>query len=180
MLTTHLGTDPYGLLVSGVSESSGLSYGLANAVVGLLLVVAWCGLGRRLPGLGSVVQPLVTGATANLALDLLPDAQDAPLAVRIGLLALGIVTMGTGAGLYLGAALGPGPLEGAAVTVSELRGWSFARVYTPLLVVCVVTGAALGGTLGAGTLVAALCLGPLVEAVRSRTDAGGAEPPVRG
>ncbi|MFI5268844.1 MAG: YitT family protein, partial [Chloroflexota bacterium] len=98
--------------------------------------------------LGSGVVPRIApyGAAAQLAVD-----------------ALGVLIVGLGSGLYLRANLGAGPRDGLMLGLHRLTGRRIA-VTRATLELCVAAGGfALGGSLGIGTLVFALGIGPAVE-----------------
>jgi uncharacterized membrane protein YczE len=65
-------------------------------------------------------------------------------------------------GLYIGAGLGPGPRDGLTTGVAA-RGRSVRVVRTTVEVSVLVAGWLLGGTVGVGTLLYALSIGPLTH-----------------
>jgi len=82
---------------------------------------------------------------------------------RIGLLGGGLVLMGIGSGLYIGAGLGPGARDGL-MTGLHARGWGSLRlVRTAIEGTVLLAGWALGGTVGIGTVLFALTIGPIVH-----------------
>jgi uncharacterized membrane protein YczE len=97
----------------------------------------------------------------DLTLAALPDLDQ--LLVRAGAMLTGVLLMGVGSGLYIGAGLGPGPRDGL-MTGLAARGHSVRSVRTALEISVLVLGWALGGTVGVGTVVLALAIGPLVQA----------------
>jgi uncharacterized membrane protein YczE len=128
------------------------------------VLLVWIPLRQRL-GIGTVVNTLTIGFVADVSLHVLPSTD--ALAVRVVLLAASIVVFGTGGGLYIGAGLGPGPRDGlmTAIAARWHRVWA---VRTVLEVSALVTGAALGGTVGPGTVAIALSIGPLTHVALRR------------
>ena len=165
MLESKLGLAPWDVLHQGLAKHSPLSFGEASVVVSLLIVVvAWF---LRAPiGLGTVANALVVGATIELLTLLAPVTQLAhePLAVRIALLAGGLVLIGIGSGLYLGAQLGAGPRDSLMVVGAERTPLRIGVVRALLELAALAAGIALGGTVGVGTVAFALLIGPSVEA----------------
>ena len=78
------------------------------------------------------------------------------------LLVVGIVAVAAGGGMYIGAGLGPGPRDGLMTGLAE-RGMSISVARTLIEVSVVAAGFVLGGTVGVGTLVFALAIGPLTQ-----------------
>ena len=164
MVEAHLGTMPWDVFHQGVARLTGLSFGTVTIVVGVIVLLLWIPLRQR-PGIGTVSNVIVIGLGADASLALLPTPDS--LAVRWGFLvgALGINAVASG--LYIGARLGPGPRDGL-MTGLAARGHSIRVVRTGIEVSVVATGWLLGGTLGIGTVLYALTIGPLVHLLLPR------------
>jgi uncharacterized membrane protein YczE len=96
----------------------------------------------------------------------LPHAGSTPVAVAMLLAGVGL--NGLAGGAYIGAGLGPGPRDGLMTGLVRRTGGSIRVVRTSIEVAVLVAGAALGGTVGIGTVVYAVSIGPLVHAVLPR------------
>ncbi|HEY9367197.1 hypothetical protein [Streptomyces sp.] len=155
-----LGLEPWGVLHQGLAELTGLTMGVVLTIVGALVLLVWIPL-RQKPGLGTISNVLVIGIALDATLALLPDVHG--LAARIGLLVLGIVLNGVATGLYIAARFGPGPRDGLMTGLHRLTGRSIRLVRTAIEVAVVVTGFLLGGSLGVGTVLYALSIGPLAQ-----------------
>jgi uncharacterized membrane protein YczE len=160
MAEAGLGLGPWDVLHQGLALHTGLSLGSLNIAVGVGVLLLWLPLRQR-PGIGTVLNVLVIGLVVDLTLALLPEPEH--LAVQVPAMLGGVVLMGVGSGLYIGAGLGPGPRDGLMTGVAA-RGHSVRSVRTALEVTVLVLGWALGGTVGVGTVVLALAIGPLVQA----------------
>jgi uncharacterized membrane protein YczE len=159
MVEAHLGTMPWDVFHQGVARLTGLSFGTLVNTVGAVVLLLWIPLRQR-PGIGTISNVLVIGPVADIGIHLLPTPGD--LTVRITFLVTAVLLNGVASGLYIGASLGPGPRDGL-MTGLAARGHSIRVVRTSLELVVVATGWALGGTLGIGTLIYALSIGPLVH-----------------
>jgi uncharacterized membrane protein YczE len=160
LLRAELGLEPWGVLNQGVSELTGLTVGVVSILVGALVLLLWIPLRQR-PGLGTVSNVFVVGLTMDATLFLVPDADG--LAARWLLLLSGLVLNGAASGLYIAAGFGAGPRDGLMTGLHSRTGRSIRLMRTAIEVVVVLTGFALGGTVGAGTLLYALAIGPLVQ-----------------
>jgi uncharacterized membrane protein YczE len=131
---------------------------------------------RELPGLGTVANSFLVGLSADAALGVLetPDG----LALRVLLMVAGVVLNGAATALYIGSQLGPGPRDGLMTGLHRRTGVSIRLVRTGLEVTVVVLGFLLGGTVGVGTVVYTLAIGPLVQAMLpyAVVDLGAGEP----
>ena len=160
LVEADLGLDPWDVFHQGVSDRTGLPIGVVAVVTGFVLLGLWIPL-RQLPGVGTVLNAILIGLVMDLVLFGLPEP-GGRLAAWVMLLG-GIVVAGAGIGLYIGAGLGPGPRDGI-MTGLATRGWGSIRlVRTGLELAVLVVGWALGGTIGIGTLVFAVAIGPIVQ-----------------
>lgn len=161
MVRSGLGLDPWDVFHQGLARQTGLTIGTVTIAVGALVLLLWIPLRQR-PGIGTVSNVVVIGLVVDATLALLPAGGGLP--VRIGLLLVGIVANGAATGLYLGAALGPGPRDGLMTGyVARRPGRSIRLVRTAIEVTVLALGWLLGGTVGVGTVAYALAIGPLAQ-----------------
>lgn len=159
LVRAGLGLAPWDVLHQGLAQRSGLSLGTVVIVVSVLVLAAWIPLRQR-PGVGTVANALLVGLFTDLTLTLLPPAGS--LGAGITLLVMGTVMNALGTALYVGAGLGPGARDGLMVGLAA-RGYSLRVVRTGIEVAVLAIGWLLGGTVGVGTVVFALAVGPLVH-----------------
>jgi uncharacterized membrane protein YczE len=159
-----LGLDPWDVLNQGVFERfagpAGVSFGMVVNIIGVLVLLLWIPL-RQMPGVGTVANVLVIGFIANIGLRWIPA--DLSLILRAGLLVSGIVLNGIASGCYIGAGLGPGPRDGLMTGIVRRTGWPVKWVRMAIEVAVVAVGWLLGGSVGVGTILYALSIGPLVH-----------------
>ncbi|GAQ76358.1 membrane protein YczE [Streptomyces turgidiscabies] len=160
LVESGLGLEPWGVLHQGLAELTGLTIGVVSIFVGAAVLLLWIPLRQR-PGLGTVSNVFVVGLAMDGTLALVPDAHT--LAARIPLLVAGIVLNGVATGLYIAASFGPGPRDGLMTGLHRITGRSIRLVRTAIEVAVVATGFALGGTVGIGTVLYALAIGPLAQ-----------------
>ena len=159
-LRSELGNMPWDVLHQGIARFVPVSFGTITIATGVLVLLGWIPL-RQKPGLGTVSNVLVIGIVVDIALRAL--ATPTHLAVRIAFLVGGVVLNAVATAAYIGARFGPGPRDGLMTGVVAKFGWPTRRVRTVIEVAVVAVGFALGGTLGIGTVVYALAVGPLVH-----------------
>ncbi|MFR9726199.1 YczE/YyaS/YitT family protein [Streptomyces sp. MS19] len=172
MLSAGLGVPSWDVLHQGVADSTGVPFGWVVNAVGALVLLAWIPLRVR-PGVGTIANVLVVGVVADAALALLPEPD--ALAVRAPLLLSGIVLNAVATGLYVGAGLGPGPRDGL-MTGLAARGVSVRAARTGIEITVVAAGWLLGGTVGVGTVLFALAIGPLTQLALRRLTVPPAAP----
>jgi uncharacterized membrane protein YczE len=159
LVLAALGLDPWDVLHQGLARHSPFPIGTWSIIVGAIVLLLWFPLRQR-PGLGTVSNVLVIGLVINAVLALVPVPTS--LAVRIVTLCAAVVLNGIATGAYIGAGMGPGPRDGL-MTGLAARGGSIRVVRTGIELTVLLAGFLLGGTVGIGTLLYALAIGPLVH-----------------
>ncbi|MDQ6857119.1 MAG: hypothetical protein M3Z57_08610 [Candidatus Dormibacteraeota bacterium] len=159
LLLSGLGVDPWDVFHQGLSRRTGLAVGTWTILVGAAVLLLWIPLRQR-PGLGTVANVFVIGLVINLVLATVPTPHGLPLQLVTVLGGVGLNGVATGA--YIGAGLGPGPRDGLMTGLAAL-GSSIRVVRTAIEVVVLMCGWLLGGTVGLGTVVYALGIGPLAQ-----------------
>jgi uncharacterized membrane protein YczE len=158
-VSSRLGNDPWDILHQGLARQTGLSIGTWIIIAGALVMLLWIPLRQR-PGIGTISNVILVGAFADLFLWLLPDPGQ--LALRWASLGSAILVGGFATGCYIGAGLGAGPRDGLTTGLAT-RGHSIRLVRTGIELTVLTLGWTLGGTVGIGTLLYAVTIGPLAQ-----------------
>jgi uncharacterized membrane protein YczE len=164
-----LGNDPWDVFHQGLSVRTGWSIGTWIILVGALVMLLWIPLRQR-PGIGTISNVIFLGLFADATIWLAPTPDR--LAVRWAYLIVAIVSVAAATGLYLGAGLGPGPRDGIMTGLHRL-GLSIRLARTLIEVTVLVVGWLLGGTVGVGTLLFAMAIGPLTQLLMPFMRPGG-------
>lgn len=162
MVRGDIGLAPWDVLHSGAIRHIPITLGQAVVLFSFIVLLFWIPL-REKPGLGTIANAIVVGLSADATLAVL-DAPD-PMAARIALMLGGVLLCGMATAFYIGAQLGRGPRDGLMTGLHARTGISLRLVRTALEGAVVVVGLVLGGTLGIGTVVYALAIGPLAQAM---------------
>ena len=159
IIQSGLGNAPWSVLAQGISLKSGLSIGTSTLIIGVLVLSLWIPLKER-PGFGTLANILIISLFIEIGTKIFPLQEG----VLTGLIFtfLGITLVGIGSALYITCGLGPGPRDGAMTGLHQRTGVRVGRVRLGLEVIVSIAGAALGGTLGLGTLLFALFIGQSV------------------
>lgn len=158
MVRAGIGVSPWDVLAQGVSLKTGIPFGFVTNLIGLVVLAFWIPL-RQKPGLGTVLNVLLVGPSAQVGLDLLP--QQTELWAQVLFFAAGLVLLAVATGLYIGPRLGPGPRDGLMTGLHARTGRPIWMVRTAIEVTVLIIGWVLGGNVGVGTLAFALLVGPL-------------------
>jgi uncharacterized membrane protein YczE len=160
MVRSDFGLNPWDVFHQGVGDRTPLSFGTVVILAGVVVLLLWIPLRQR-PGLGTISNIIGIGLAADFGLWLLPDVEALP--VRAGLLAAGIFLNGLATSAYIGAGFGPGPRDGLMTGLAARTGWSIRTVRTGIELTVLAVGWGLGGTVGIGTVLFALMIGPIVH-----------------
>ncbi|MCB5273897.1 hypothetical protein BJG92_01423 [Arthrobacter sp. SO5] len=160
-----LGLDPWDVFHQGLAVKTGLSIGTVVVIVSFLVLLLWIPLRQR-PGIGTLCNAVLVGVFADVGLALIPEF--AHLGGQIGMLAGAILLNGVATACYIGARLGPGPRDGLMTGLARRAGWSVRTSRTGIEVVVLAAGWLLGGSVGVGTVLYALAIGPLVQLLLPR------------
>ncbi|GAA2667918.1 MULTISPECIES: membrane protein YczE [Actinoplanes] len=161
MVESGLGLNPWDVFHQGMTKVTGISFGLVVLLVGIPVLLLWIPLRQR-PGIGTVANLVIVGFAADGALALLPAGVTIP--ARVGYLVAGILLNGFATGLYIGSRMGPGPRDGLMTGLAgRFPKLSVRVIRTGIELFVLGTGFLLGGTVGVGTIVYALAIGPLVH-----------------
>ena len=163
-LESELGLPPWDVLHQGLAEQLGVSFGVANLVVSVVVLALSWALRAHI-GLGTLLNALLIGSfvIALAYVDALTELSEQGLGVRVVLLALALPFFGAGSAFYICASMGAGPRDSLMLVASRRLGVRIGAARTGLELTALVIGFALGGTAGLGTLLFALGIGPAVE-----------------
>jgi uncharacterized membrane protein YczE len=160
MVRAGLGLDPWDVFHQGLALRTGMTIGIASAVVGVAVLLAWIPLRNR-PGIGTIANVIVIAVTVDAGLALMTTPTSLP--VRVAMMVGAVVLNAISTVLYIGAGLGPGPRDGLMTGLVVRTGLSVRLVRTSIEATVLGVGWLLGGTVGIGTLLYAFGIGPLVQ-----------------
>jgi len=163
MVNAGVGVGPWDVFHTGLALRTPLSLGAAMVVAGLsLLVVSAVAAGVR-PGVGTVLNMAVIGPWTDLFLAQPWFPEGRGFVTGLALFVVGMVLNGLATGVYLSSGLGAGPRDGFALAMAGLTKLQVRRARTLIELVVCATGWLLGGSVGVGTIVFALAIGPLMQ-----------------
>ena len=159
LVASNLGVSPWTVLAEGLSAHLPISIGGATFILSCLVLLLWIPL-REKPGLGTISNAVVVALAIQVMVPVLPEP--ANVFVRFAMVVLGIACIGLGSGLYLTTNLGPGPRDGWMTGIHLRTGWPITAVRLGIEAVVLVLGWLIGGTVGIGTVMFAVFIGPSV------------------
>ena len=162
----NLGLGPWGVFHDGLSKTLGISYGRTIIFTGVAVMLLWIPLKQK-PGLGTIVDIFLVGIVADLII-LNFELSDSIL-LSLTLIAFGIILIGAGTAIYVGADLGAGPRDGVMVGL-ETIGLKIGTARNLIELFAFLTGWLLGGLVGYVTILFVIGIGPVVQIVLPYVD----------
>ncbi|MGM7665868.1 YczE/YyaS/YitT family protein [Microbacterium sp. A93] len=160
MVRGEIGAAPWDVLSQGIARHVPLSFGVITILTSIVVLLFWLPLRQRY-GIGTLLNALLVGPSADIGLFLIPAGQ--ALWLRVGFFVIGLLVLAAATGLYIGAHFGPGPRDGLMTGLHNRTGLPIWIVRTGLEIIVVVIGWSLGGNVGIGTLAFAVLVGPLCQ-----------------
>ena len=159
LIISTIGASPWNVLHQGLAINLGLSVGSWAFLVSLIVLLFWFFLDEKI-GMGTILNVIIIAIMIDLTIVFF----DAPkLWVNQFLLCvISVLMVGLGSGIYLIARLGPGPRDGLMTGLQRKTSFSIALIRGSIELIIVSCGWLLGGTVGVGTLLYALGIGPAV------------------
>jgi uncharacterized membrane protein YczE len=164
-IRASLGTAPWDVLHQGLAAKTGLSLGTVVVIVSFLVLLLWIPL-RQWPGIGTLFNAVLVGVFADIGLAFIPAFSH--VGGQAGLLIAAVLLNGVASACYIGARLGPGARDGLMTGLARRTGWPVRVCRTGIEVVVLGSGWLLGGSVGIGTVLYALAIGPLVQLLLPR------------
>ena len=162
----NLGLGPWGVFHDGLSKTLGISYGRTIIITGVAVMLLWIPLKQK-PGIGTVVDIFLVGVVADLII--LNFELSNSIFLSLTLIAFGIILIGAGTAIYVGADLGAGPRDGVMVGL-ETIGLKIGTARNLIELFAFLTGWLLGGLVGYVTILFVIGIGPVVQMVLPYVD----------
>lgn len=161
-----LGNDPFSGMVMALSERSGMGYATFLILVNLVLFVIELLWGRKLIGIGTVVNAFLTGYMVTFFYGLCLKLAGVPehLWQSVIWACVGVVICSLGVSLYQTPDVGVAPYDSLSLIMAE-RWTRISYFWHRMFIdaVCAVVCWLTGGIVGLGTLLCAFGLGPFIH-----------------
>ena len=159
IVAAGVGNTPWTVLAEGIALMTDRTIGQATFFVSVAVLLLWIPL-REKPGIGTILNAILIAVAIEYMLPILPTPEGGfeSLLQVIG----GIALVGIGSGIYLTANLGPGPRDGWMTGMRRVSGYPIGNVRAAIEISVVAIGWSLGGTVGIGTVIFAVMIGPTV------------------
>lgn len=161
----QVGLDPYTAANIGIGESLGLSLGVYQLIINIIILGIVFIFGRKFIGIGTVINMVLTGFFIDFYTWIYKDF----FTIKINLfsqsilLIVGVLIFTFGASFYMSAKLGNAPYDAIAPIIVERTKRQYRVVRVMQDVLFVVIAFIFGGPVGIGTVINAFFTGPLID-----------------
>ena len=162
----NLGLGPWGVFHDGLSKTIGITYGRTIIITGVAVMLLWIPLKQK-PGMGTLIDIFLVGLVADTIILYFEFSEN--IFLSLILILLGIISIGTGTAIYVGADLGVGPRDGIMVGLETL-GIKIGTARNLIELIAFLTGWLLGGLVGYVTILFVIGIGPVVQLVLPYVD----------
>jgi uncharacterized membrane protein YczE len=162
----NLGLGPWGVFHDGLSKTLNITYGRTIIITGIAVMILWIPLKQK-PGIGTIIDILFVGTVADLIIPNFPLSEN--VFVSLLLILCGIILIGSGTAIYVGANLGVGPRDGIMVGL-EAKGLKIGTARNIIELLAFLIGWLLGGLVGYVTILFVVGIGPVVQKVLPYVD----------
>jgi len=168
-ILANTGADPCSTMNLGLSAKLGLSFGVFQALINILiLILVVIFSGRAFIGLGTIGNMFICGFSADFfrgVFSSFTDPASFQWGIRIGLTLLGALVIIAGCSLYMTSNLGMAPYDCVAfVMINRIKKrklpYRWVRMTQDAL--ALIIGFLCGATVGIGTVIMVFLTGPLI------------------
>lgn len=162
---SNLGADPYTCFVTGIAGIFHSGYSTFFFILTAVLLLGVFALDRHYIGAATLINLVFTGIAADFMRNTLDVVfPDPNMAVRIVMMVLGLIGTCFAASMYFTVDMGVSGYDACALIAAnkyKVTSFRMCRIITDCI--CVLTGLAFHVTIGVGTVMTALFMGPVVQ-----------------
>ena len=160
LIISDIGVTPWTVFAQGVAKIFDISIGLATFLISISILMLWIPLKQKV-GIGTISNAVIIAFSIDFFVYILPQHNN--LTVSFFEVVIGILLVGIGSGIYLITNLGPGTRDGLMKGLSENFNKPIYVIRLLIEVTVVFIGWLLGGTVGLGTIMFAILIGPIIS-----------------
>ncbi|MBQ9340997.1 MAG: hypothetical protein IJK13_00430 [Lachnospiraceae bacterium] len=162
-MRANIGASPWDVFNLGLSKTFGILYGTASIGVSLTILLIDILLKEPI-GIAMFIDAIVVGKSVDFFnfIDIVPKADN--IVISIVMMGIGLFIIGYTQLFYMRSSLGCGPRDSLLIGLKKrLKRIPIGVVSIAILSTATLIGYLLGGPVGLGTLICALCAGPIMQ-----------------
>lgn len=162
-MRANIGASPWDVFNLGLSKTFGILYGTASIGVSLTILLIDILLKEPI-GIAMFIDAIVVGKSVDFFnfIDIVPKADN--IVISIIMMGIGLFIIGYTQLFYMKSSLGCGPRDSLLIGLKKrLKRIPIGVVSIAILSTATFIGYLLGGPVGIGTIICALCAGPIMQ-----------------
>jgi len=164
MLNAGIGMNAWSTLAMGVSKSFHISFGQANQIIGLAILLVM-GVFKIYPGIGTILDLTLIGFMVHIIEQLHVVSTPNELSMQLLMCFTGLLLFCYGLLIYYRCGLGIGPRESIVIALVKKTNKGFSAVKTTIESSVFIFGILLGGDFGIGTILITIFTGRIMETI---------------
>ncbi|MCR5344969.1 MAG: hypothetical protein K6E46_02785 [Lachnospiraceae bacterium] len=162
-MRANIGASPWDVFNLGLSKTFGILYGTASIGVSLTILLIDILLKEPI-GIAMFIDAIVVGKSVDFFnfINIVPKADN--IVISIIMMGIGLFIIGYTQLFYMRSSLGCGPRDSLLIGLKKrLKRIPIGVVSIAILSTATFIGYLLGGPVGIGTIICALCAGPIMQ-----------------
>lgn len=160
----NIGYSPWDVFHAGISNTAGITMGMASILTGLIIITITALLGEKF-GIGTLLNMLLIGIFFDMIVKINIIPMVTSLALGIVVMIIGLFVIAFASYFYIGSGFGAGPRDSLMVSLSRKTKLPIGVCRSTIEIFVVILGYVLGGMVGIGTVIAAFAVGVCVQLV---------------
>lgn len=164
-IKANIGSDPFTVFTQGISNLLNITTGRANLVILSIFFIVILFTSRKSINIGTILAVISAGFFIDLMSSLLSalSFESYNIIIKCIIILLGCVIIAIGFSMLMSANLGVAPNDLIPLMIQEKLNCQYKWVRITLDLSFLIIGFFLGGIVGIGTIIAALCQGPIIQ-----------------
>ncbi|MDO4535210.1 MAG: hypothetical protein Q4B63_05305 [Clostridium perfringens] len=164
-LKTNIGSDPFTVFTQGLANTIGKTPGVANMIILVVLITAIFFIERKRIKIGTLICVVGVGPIIDLSskvVSVIP-IESYNFFVKMLIVVVGVFIIAAGFSLVSGSDVGVAPNDIVPFIIQDKTKVQYKYIRIALDATFLVVGYLIGGTVGVGTIIAMLAMGPFIQ-----------------
>ena len=160
---SNFGNGPWDAVNIGLSKKTGLSIGLCMNIVAIIQIIIGSIINKEFPNLATMITSICLGAFIDLWMLFIGSIEMTSKLMEFGVFMLALPVISIGISIYLVSKLPNTPLDYFMLAIKSKLNLSLMTSKITSESIGLVIGFLLGGTIGIGTIIIIVAIGPMIQ-----------------
>jgi len=160
---SNFGNGPWDAVNIGLSEKTGLSIGVAMNIIAIIQIIIGGIINKEFPNIATMITSISLGLFIDFWMLFLGGIEMTSYIMQFGVFILALPVISIGISIYLVSKLPNTPLDYFMLALKDKLNLSLMTSKITSESIGLVLGFMLGGTIGIGTIIIILAIGPMIQ-----------------